>query len=233
VVIATSDHGPAITAALAARGIDVARAIADRQLVALDAADTLARFMVDGRPERESFRAVVTAALDAARDAGHDVIRCFGEMVELLWRESVEAAIQLEELWNERLLVDPRISLLCAYRIDVFERHVQGALHRVSQVHSHVLPVLDSDRFDEAVDRAFDDVFGSSAGDTGTLRRLIMSHHPPVTAMPERHAALFALREVSTALAGQVLERGRHYYATRTWSAASGGPGRPAPVTRP
>src|SRR3954464_13847683 len=51
VVIATPDHRRAIAKKLAAQGIGVEDAQARGQYIALDAAETLAEFMVDGCPQ--------------------------------------------------------------------------------------------------------------------------------------------------------------------------------------
>lgn len=213
VVVATPAHVDALQHRLAGDGIDVPRALATPQLLCLDAARTLAAFMVDGAPERSAFMAIVVAALDRLRSAGYVRVRCFGEMVDLLWRDNVEATLQLEALWNE-LLADQRVSLLCAYRMDPFDRGIQGVLHQISRCHSHVLPVENVEDLEHAVDRAWEEVFGVR-GDASTLRKLVVAGRTSGQAMPRAQAALFALHELSPALADQVLERGRQHYGRR------------------
>jgi hypothetical protein len=122
------------------------------------------------------------------------------------------AALQLEALWTE-LLAERRIALLCAYRIDNFDRHVhRGLLHQISRSHSHLVPVEDYARFDEAVDRAYRDVFGAG-GDTAALRQLMVSQPLSTTRMPSAQAALVALRQLRGDIADAVLARAREYYA--------------------
>ena len=84
VVIATAPHLAAIDEALRAQGTDVASARATGAYLTLDAADTLATFMVDGSPDPDILMSLSGVLLDRPRDAGSDV-RAFGEMVALLW----------------------------------------------------------------------------------------------------------------------------------------------------
>jgi PAS domain S-box-containing protein len=89
------------------------------RLIALDAAETLARFMRDGWPDEQRFdKSVGEVVRDACAD-GHTV-HAFGEMVALLCAEGMyEAAIRLEELWN-KLAESCRFSLLCGYHWNLF-----------------------------------------------------------------------------------------------------------------
>ena len=104
VAIATAGHWAKITEGLTTAGINVAAAQGNSQLVVCDAHDTLARFMVDGMPDRAAMRTAVMSALDSTRGAGHSKVRAFGEMVDILNRRgNLAAAIRLEELWNELL----------------------------------------------------------------------------------------------------------------------------------
>ena len=85
-VIATPAHTASITTRLIRDGGDVAAATRAGQLVVLDAAETLASFMIDGKPSRPHFEQVVGKAIDALRERlGHGRVRAFGEMVGLLW----------------------------------------------------------------------------------------------------------------------------------------------------
>ena len=129
VVIATPPHRRAFTDELAARGVQ-----ADGRLILLDAEETLALFMDGGQPDEQRFKAVVGGVLEPRA-------RAYGEMVDVLARAgNVDAAIRLEELWND--VVDERkISLLCAYPIDTFAKHSdRGAFERICDRHSGVRP---------------------------------------------------------------------------------------------
>ena len=113
IVIASPEHREAFAAHLLAAGVDVELAGAQGRLVLLDAADTLARFMVDGRPDPRAFEAVVGELVRASGARGS--VRAYGEMVALLWDAGlVNAAIELEGLWNALGDQTP-FALFCAY----------------------------------------------------------------------------------------------------------------------
>ena len=146
VVIATPEHAAAVTRVLRGR-MDVAAIEARTRLVILDAQATLDQFMVDGRPDHDRFFAIAGAVLDRVTAPGYPQMRLFGEMVDLLWDHNLPATIELEELWNE-VLAARRVSLLCAYQIDSFDRHAhRGVLRHLSRTHSHLVPVEDYGRF--------------------------------------------------------------------------------------
>ena len=213
VIIATPEHAEAFREELHTLGVNVAGAVDRGQFVALDAQECLSVFMVDGLPDADKFRALLTPVLEGVRASGFQSIRLYGEMVNLLFKDNLEATVLLEDLWNE-LLADERVSLLCAYRIDNFDRRAhRGLLHRISRCHSHLIPVDDYDRLDRAVDRAYEDVFGSR-GSAGDLRRLITANYAAGPAMPSAQAALFALNGLAPSVADAVIERTRHYYAS-------------------
>src|SRR5262245_13415389 len=65
VIVATPEHRAGIARELAAHAVDVARARRDRRYMDLDATETLARFMVNGMPDRARFRAVVGGVVAA------------------------------------------------------------------------------------------------------------------------------------------------------------------------
>ena len=114
VVVATGPHIEAFEARLGRVGIDVADARSTGQLVMIDAAEAMSRFMVDRWPDRGAFDAEMGRLV--RRVAGSDVVvRVYGEMVALLWDAGdVGAAIELEALWNA-LGREVAFSLFCAY----------------------------------------------------------------------------------------------------------------------
>jgi len=210
VIIATRHHVALFSDRLGALGVDVPGAAAASQLVFLDAEQTLGRFMVEGRPDRNRFLAVVATALDSVRSAGYRGIRLYGEMVDLLWGHNLEATIALEQLWNE-VIADERLSLFCAYRLDPLGRQVQGVLRQVTHCHSHSLPVQDPERFQRAVDRAYTEVFGVR-GDARMLQDLMVERQNLATAMSEAQAAVFALERMPPLIANEVRDRARLHY---------------------
>ncbi len=105
---------------LAAAGWDERKIQSDRLLVLADADATLAKFMDGELPSATAFEAVMGGLLDrVAERFPRARIRVFGEMVDLLAeRAQTEAAVKLEQLWNE-LARRRSFSLLCGYRMDV------------------------------------------------------------------------------------------------------------------
>jgi PAS domain S-box-containing protein len=109
--------------------------------VALDAAETLSKFMVDGWPDERLFAEVLGNTIRRAAQDGSRPVRAFGEMVSLLWAEGRhEAAVRLEELWND-LAQTQSFSLLCAYPMQGFDDEGHGgSFSRICNAHSHVRP---------------------------------------------------------------------------------------------
>src|SRR5256714_11395190 len=120
VLIATRAHRSGVESRLARRGVDLAYLTAGGRYHALDAQDTLSRFMVDGTPDPHRFAETVGPVIRTARTGDRRVL-AFGEMVALLWAEgNREAAIRLEQLWND-LARRETFALLCAYPIAHFD----------------------------------------------------------------------------------------------------------------
>lgn len=118
-VIATSAHRTQLETRLAAH-TDLWEARRNGRYSAFDAETILGRFTVDGMPERELFNEVVGTLLRQAAPSGQS-LRCYGEMVSLLWRDgNHRAALELEDYWND-LQQKLRFSLLCAYPSHLFD----------------------------------------------------------------------------------------------------------------
>jgi PAS domain S-box-containing protein len=145
VVVATKDHQQALAERLKAYGLDFFGALAQGRLALLDATETMALFLVDGRLDASRFASVIGECIERARHAasgGKDSrVVVFGEMVALLWEDKkAEAAIQLERLWND--LGKKRVfSLRCAYPLTGFSReeHADSFL-AICGEHTNVIP---------------------------------------------------------------------------------------------
>ena len=86
VVIATKAHRKSLEIALEEKGIDLIAARAEGRYVALDAATTLTRFMVDGEIDLpSSTRPSESPSRVPTKDGG--TLHVYGEMVALLWDE--------------------------------------------------------------------------------------------------------------------------------------------------
>ena len=139
IVVATPEHREGLEQRLRAAGIDLDAARAAETYVSLDAADTLARIMVDGVPDEGRFAEVIGGTVAGAARGGRRV-RVFGEMVGLLLsRGQAGATIGLEELWNE-LRRTHAFRLFCAYPLAQLEG--SGLAHptaRICSLHSRVV----------------------------------------------------------------------------------------------
>jgi excisionase family DNA binding protein/PAS domain S-box-containing protein len=140
IVVATCSHRDALEARLWASGLDLAEARASGRFVSVDAAETLARLLVDGRPDRGRFVDVI-GGLVARAGAGGRGVRVFGEMVALLAAEGkTAAALRLEELWDDLQQEHP-FALLCAYPIDHLDDDPDARfVHEVGLRHGRVVP---------------------------------------------------------------------------------------------
>ncbi len=139
IVIATDAHRDAFHQVLEAAGLDPAACRRDGQLIVLDAAETMARFVHQGQVDPEGFRETIGPVVAGAADTGRPV-RAYGEMVALLWDAGdVLAAIRLEEAWNALAREIP-FGLVCGYPSEsVRGEENADALSQVCHLHSSVL----------------------------------------------------------------------------------------------
>lgn len=165
VMIATPDHRRSFERRLAAAGIDVAAALERASYVALDASEAIRGFMVSGWPDPASFWQVISPLVRQAAKAGQPV-RLFGEMVWLLWDAGlVNAAIEVESLWNE-LGHQYSLSLLCAYPAQPVSAGTHpDALIEVCRLHTGVVGGPP-----EPVDSEHERLLSSPPGDAEVLR---------------------------------------------------------------
>lgn len=110
IMVATPKHTMAVQTKLGGSG----------RCIFLDAEETMAKFMVDGRPDRTRFMDTVGDLVAQAAQMGNGRVRAFGEMVVLLCQKGEpEAAHELETLWNE-LGAKHSLKLLCSYPLTAF-----------------------------------------------------------------------------------------------------------------
>jgi len=133
IVIATESHRDSLLLRLQTTGLDIGAAIEEGRYIALDAADALAKFMVNGLPDRILFLMLlgnlVAEATEVAR--GEEArVAIFGECVELLCAQgNLEAAIQVEKLGNQ-LAKEHDLDILCGYNL----RTVHSSSHISEQI---------------------------------------------------------------------------------------------------
>jgi hypothetical protein len=137
-VVARAANWALTAAELEARGCPVPRLIADGRLIVLDAATTLATFMVHGDPNPEKFRASIGDLVTRVCAESDHGVAAYGEMVDILAAQGhFQGAEQLEALWNE-LSQTCSFRLLCGYSATHFgDERTDAHLHRICAVHHH------------------------------------------------------------------------------------------------
>ena len=125
---------------LCGRLIDCESARRSGSLLLLDAEDTLGQFMVGDAPDPELFEQNVGRLIQQMVDGrGRPLIRAYGEMVDVLWKQGrPEAAIKLEILWN-KLAMKFRFALLCGYAMGNFYKQARH-LDEVCAQHTQIIP---------------------------------------------------------------------------------------------
>jgi hypothetical protein len=138
IVIATPQHREAIRTVLGGHYFDLPRLEAAKDLILVDAAEMLSRFMHDGMPDAMRFRDSMIPVIEkACRGREGCVIRAYGEMVDVLWQTGqTAAAIRLEMLWNQ-LAQTHSFALLCGYSMGHFYKDV--GQHEVLRQHTHLV----------------------------------------------------------------------------------------------
>jgi hypothetical protein len=201
VVIASSAHLDAFKHKL---GLDAVAAAERGQLRLLDAQATLEKFTRGGRLDWTRFHAVVGGLIAELR-LQYPAVRAYGEMVDVLWqRGERQAAIRLEEFWNDLARLQT-FSLFCAYYMDNLDAEAYGGpLECVCKVHTHLIPARDYSGFNESVSEA------SKAVLDQPLAQMLMSlaaSHRPATQMPLGQATLLWLKQNMPRTAERVLAR--------------------------
>jgi hypothetical protein len=124
IVVATESHREALALRLKTQGLDVDAAIQRGAYVRLDVAKTLSTFMVNDMPDTGRFfvavGGVIGAAAKAAKREHPRVVAC-GECSPVLLAEGkLDAAIRLEQLWDEAGKTFG-VDILCGYVLTSFQ----------------------------------------------------------------------------------------------------------------
>ena len=138
IVIATATHRAAFIEHLTARLVDCERAVRNGDLVMLDAEATLDLFMVGDAPDGDLFERNIGRLIEQVFNGRNLVLRAYGEMVDVLWKQGrPEAAIRLEILWN-KLALKYNFALLCGYAMGSFYKQSKQLEDVIAQ-HTHVV----------------------------------------------------------------------------------------------
>ena len=181
------------------------------QLQILDAEPTLKHLMRGDMPDWESFRALVEQSMANLQGFGRTTVRVYGELVSLLWqRGNADAAIRLEEFWNELTRIYP-FSLFCSYVVDCYRPACyHGPLSEIGRTHSDVIATPDDERFHAALETASRDVFGASLSDIAGEG--FTEQSPGEPQLPAGQRAMLWVTRNRAASSAALLERARYYY---------------------
>jgi DNA-binding NarL/FixJ family response regulator len=142
IVVATDSHRNSLLQRLQVYRVDVFAAIEQGSYIPLDVADTLSTFMVNDMPDPVRFSKVVgdliAIATKAAKGERPRVAAC-GECAPLLWAQGkAEAAIRLEQLWDE-IARTYDVDILCGYPLSGVHRDENShVFQRICAEHSAV-----------------------------------------------------------------------------------------------
>ncbi len=123
IVLATSSHLESLAQRLKTQAFNIDGAMQQGTYIPLDAAEALAKIMVNGVPDHGRFVNALSNLIKSAvksTKAEHPRVAVFGECVSLLYAEgNTNAAIQIEKTGNA-LLKTHDIDILCAYPLIPF-----------------------------------------------------------------------------------------------------------------
>ena len=124
IVLVTDAHQRALQRSLEASHVDLPLAIRQERYLSVNISELLARVMVKDGPDPTQFLNVTgdLVAAAARRATGrHANVSAVGECSSTLWANGrLEAAIQLENLWDE-LAKNRQMDILCAYPLTARE----------------------------------------------------------------------------------------------------------------
>jgi len=153
----------------------------------------------------------MASVFERVRAFGRDTTQAYSEMTNLLWQDGrPEAAIRLEEYWNELARLYP-FSLFCTYTLDVHHDHAYaGPLEDIGRTHSEILGTAEDERFRVALDAASRDMFGVPLSElVGFARR----RNSGEQRFPSGQRTMLWVKRNLPSASRAVLERARRYYA--------------------
>jgi len=144
IVLATESHRYSLVQKLRAQGLDIDAAIRQGTYIPLDVFKTLSTFMRNGMPDSALFFEAVGYVMKAAAKAGKKdrprIVACGECAPVLLEGGNADAAIRLEQLWDQVATIY-KVEILCGYALASFhgekDQHVfQSICAEHSAVHS-------------------------------------------------------------------------------------------------
>jgi hypothetical protein len=138
IIIASASHLESLSKRMKAHGIHVDSLVTNSQYIPLEAEQTLATLMSNGRPDEELFMKIIGETVKRAKKNNRKV-RAFGEMVAILWeRGEHEATIELENLWN-KFCSREALTLFCAFPRSAFDDSPYDSIPHICSCHSKII----------------------------------------------------------------------------------------------
>ena len=142
IVIITESRSDGLVSRLKAQGLDIDAATQQGTYIQLDVNKTLSTFMVNDMPDAARFFPVVGGLIEAAAKAAkreHPRVVACGECSPVLWAQGkADAAIRLEQLWDEVGKIFG-LDILCGYALSSFHgEEDEHAFQSICAEHSAV-----------------------------------------------------------------------------------------------
>jgi DNA-binding NarL/FixJ family response regulator len=140
IAVVAERHTDRLSRSLETANVDLVAAIREERYVPLQISELLARVMVNGSPDRERFLIaadeIVHAASKRAKGPNGRVVGV-GEGTSAVWAQGhIEAAIQLEHLWDE-VARERQMEVLCAFPMTAHQGN-QQAFRSLCATHTSV-----------------------------------------------------------------------------------------------
>jgi CheY-like chemotaxis protein len=142
VFIGTATHSMTLLETLHAEDPDTRTAIGQGRYVGFNAAEFISDFIANDMPDTGSFLRVVDDVIVAARkgvEGEHSRVAVCSECAHILWAQGkADAAIRLEELWNQ-ITTKYNVNILCGYSPESLRCEEDSyTFRRICQEHSTV-----------------------------------------------------------------------------------------------
>ena len=139
IAVTTHEHRLGLVERLTVQGIDFSDAIEKGRITLSDASEELSQLMDADGPNKKRLEFQFEDMIRKKTASPTNRVVLFGEMVAVLWaQKNYDAAIRLEQLWNELTRIHP-FYLCCAYPAQEFAANSNG--HRAAICAEHTCEV--------------------------------------------------------------------------------------------
>ncbi len=161
VIIAQPGLRKALAEKMNSLGLDLQDLKAQSRIKILDGNLLLSLFNFDDTIDKATFiKYVLTPVMESKLKFGK--VRVFGEMVDILWKNNKDLAIELEGWWCE-VCEENNLMLLCTYLLGSLEpAEFIESLERICISHNHFLPIAKFNQtFDEEIMSSFESAWNN------------------------------------------------------------------------